>query len=226
MKRPIHYYIIIAALVVSSCTERVNKKDITLSSTENIEIPPPPNYYLTSKETQRHAIFQYEANRDSDLFDNHVKPADLSKNEITTIEKLIAGEIVKYNKKGYGPVKQPEKYFKQLIPVINSKGEKEVWVDCFCSVLANWKTQPQIVNDGGSCFLHFKINLTKGKVLKFFTNGYAIITFWVEAHINHYLLRWLKPTAMIIDIKRVYINYLSSLPSHLWGGQKELRKGL
>lgn len=173
MKRPIHYCIIIALVIVTSCKEAIKKKDATLSFKEDVAIPPPPEYYLTSKDTQRNAVFNFDVKRDSALFDRHVIRADLSRKEITTIEKLIAGEIIKYNKKGYRSVKQPEKYFKQLIPVINSKGEKEVWVDCFCDVMPDWKTYREHINDGGSCVLHFKINLTNSKVLKFFTNGLA-----------------------------------------------------
>ena len=146
---------------------------ITSNGFKEMQPPPLPDYYLTSKETQRHVVFQFEAKRGSALFGEYVKPADLSKDEITVIERLIAGEIVKYNKKGYRAVKQPEKYFKQIVPVINSKGEKEVWVDCYCGVMPDWKKYREHINDGGSCFLHFKINLTTGKILKFYTNGLA-----------------------------------------------------
>ena len=60
------------------------------------------------------------------------------------------------------------------MPTINSKGEKEVWVNCFCG---QWdkssRTNPVIVMDGGNCFFNLKINLTTGQYYELIVNGEA-----------------------------------------------------
>jgi hypothetical protein len=140
-------------------------------------IPPESDYYVTSKETYRYATFKFDAKRDHYIFDKNSKPASLSSNELTTIESLIAKEAMVYNRetKAIGnPIKNPKKYYKQLIAIINNKGEKEVWVNCCCSVMHGlWKTQIQHTSDGGSCFFTIKINLTKKKADKLNANGLA-----------------------------------------------------
>ncbi len=57
----------------------------------------------------------------------------------------------------------------------NVKGEKEVWVNCFCSVqyMDYWKKQVVFVKDGGNCFFNVKINITKKSFSDFEVNGEA-----------------------------------------------------
>lgn len=65
-------------------------------------------------------------------------------------------------------------YKRQYIAVLNSKGEKEVWVNCFCETDNSvWKTKLILVDDGGNCYFNLKINLTTGKYYEFEVNGYA-----------------------------------------------------
>ena len=70
-------------------------------------------------------------------------------------------------------VLNPEKFYKQFIAVINSKGEKEVWINCCCTVYdrSDWKTEVLLVMDGGSCFFNLKINLSKNTVYDLMING-------------------------------------------------------
>ncbi len=71
-------------------------------------------------------------------------------------------------------ISNPGKYYKQFIAVINSKGEKEVWVNCFCKTDDfDWKIHVVFVLDGGSCFFNVKINLTNGLITVFSINGVA-----------------------------------------------------
>lgn len=71
-------------------------------------------------------------------------------------------------------INNPGKYYKQFITVINSKGEKEVWVECLCKVSdQSWRKEPIIVEDGGYCYFHIKINLTTGLVSDFGINSNA-----------------------------------------------------
>jgi hypothetical protein len=69
------------------------------------------------------------------------------------------------------------KYHKrQYIPYINSKGEKIVWINCFCSVDRNsddWKNELIFVLDGGNCYFNLKINLNTKKSFDLIVNGDA-----------------------------------------------------
>jgi len=131
-------------------------------------------------------------------FDKNVTPTTLSGDDILKIEYLVNKRVSEYNriekdsaisitkritKKKHDPnftwtgdvIRNPAKYYKQLIPIINSKGEKEVWVNCFCTTAEKyyWKKDIVLVDDGGSCFFNLKINLTKGTVYDFMVNGMA-----------------------------------------------------
>lgn len=61
------------------------------------------------------------------------------------------------------------KYKRQYIAVINNKGEKEVWVHCFCGDYNSNKVS--IMRDAGSCDLQLKINLSTNTYYDFETSG-------------------------------------------------------
>ncbi|AEV98146.1 hypothetical protein A4D02_33690 [Niastella koreensis] len=66
------------------------------------------------------------------------------------------------------------KYKRQYVAVTNDKGEKIVWVNCFCHVDGfDWKKSIVMVSDGGSCYFNVEINLTRGEYNGFWVNGYA-----------------------------------------------------
>ncbi|WP_133256860.1 hypothetical protein [Hymenobacter edaphi] len=64
-------------------------------------------------------------------------------------------------------------YNRQLIPVLNKQGEKEVWVRCFCKVPPYWRTRFVIVMDGGNCYFSVKLNLTRNRWYELMINGEA-----------------------------------------------------
>ena len=64
-------------------------------------------------------------------------------------------------------------YKRQYICVIDKKGDKIVWVNCFCSEQAYWKTKVVSVEDGGRCYFNLKINLTKKMKYDVMVNGVA-----------------------------------------------------
>ncbi len=125
-----------------------------------------------SIDTSRYAILKYNDIQTS-IF-NNCKPVDLSNEEIMKIEVLVHNVVAQYNKEAKKAlINHPEKYYKQLIAVTNSNGEKEVWVNCFCSLgnYSYWKKSIVVVLDGGSCFFQLKINLKKNAVYDFGVNG-------------------------------------------------------
>jgi len=64
------------------------------------------------------------------------------------------------------------RYKRQYVPVINRKGEKEVWINCFCTAHnKDWKNELIMVKDGGDCYFNLKVNLTAGIYYDLSING-------------------------------------------------------
>ena len=138
-----------------------------------------------------YAIIKFNA-RDNPIFKN-AEQADLSVEEIKSIDKIIFNCIDNYNAEqkkiiadhaktdtrlpGYpynidDLVIDPTKYKRQYIPTINAKGEKEVWINFFCNYDdRDWKKEIILVMDGGNCYFQLKINLTTKKYFDFYVNG-------------------------------------------------------
>jgi len=148
-------------------------------------------------DTSKYVVFKFDTARDIHLFRKVNNPADLSSSEIDKIEGIIAKKAAEYNKneeafadsidKKFNRkepanatpydnlIHHPEKYYKQFLAITNDKGEKEVWVSCFCdpSNKPYWKKDWVWVLDGGSCYFQIKINLTTNTVTGFYVNGVA-----------------------------------------------------
>ena len=126
------------------------------------------------------------------LFDGAQK-TDLSNLELNEIEKIIETAIQENNlqqndqliqhNKSYpdnqltetGYELKLEGFKRQYVPVINSKGEKEIWVNFFCSDwnTEKWKSGIFMVHDGGNCDFNLKVNLTTHTYRELIINGYA-----------------------------------------------------
>ncbi len=123
---------------------------------------------------------------------NDNKPTDLTNIDLVKIETILNLCINDYNKEQEKQLKeinnkQPEyklekknfnidliRYKRQYVATINSKGEKEVWVNCFCNTWdKNWRTNLIFVFDGGNCYFNLKINLTTGQYYELMVNGDA-----------------------------------------------------
>jgi len=112
------------------------------------------------------------------MFSKTASPATLTSQELEQIDGTLAVSVADYNK----TVEQDSKslkidfvrrlYKKQLVPVTNSQGEKEVWVNCFCDDFSiPWRNELLFVDDGGSCYFNLKINLKTLKYYDFRVNG-------------------------------------------------------
>jgi len=120
------------------------------------------------------------------------KPTDLTSDDLQNIETILNKCIDDYNPEQERQFKEinakhPEykldkknftidltRYKRQYVAVINSKGEKEVWVNCFCNTWnKNWKTNLIMVLDGGNCYFNLKINLSTGQYYELMVNGDA-----------------------------------------------------
>ena len=114
------------------------------------------------------------------LFEN-TKPLNLTEKDLQTADNILANCIIIHNAKQdttrqFSEYIDLKKYKRQYIPLVNSKGEKKVYINCFCISdwgFDNWKKSLVQVDDGGSCFFQLIINLTTLEYEKFGTNGYA-----------------------------------------------------
>ena len=140
-------------------------------------------------DTSKIAIIPYDTS--DHWYFKDCKPTSLSSKDIRDAEKILNECVINSNKvsKRFIEKNHPElsshvneylinlnEYKRQYIPVINSKGETEICINCICEQRAKnsgWKMNPIIVEDGGKCFFHVKVNLTLGKYYGFCANGEA-----------------------------------------------------
>jgi hypothetical protein len=120
------------------------------------------------------------------------KPSDLSNNDLKKIKTILDKCISDYNsgqEKQFKELNEKHSEYKlnkqnfiidltgykrQYVGVLNTKGEKEVWVNCFCETRnQDWKKNIIFVKDGGNCYFNLKINLTTDKYYELIVNGDA-----------------------------------------------------
>jgi len=111
------------------------------------------------------AFIYYDQSR---IFKNATQ-ANLNEIELLEVEKIlkkcIAESKISIN---------VNKYYRQYIVVKNDKGEKEIWLNCFCNVSnLNWKKEVIHVSDGGNCYFNLKINLSLKTCYNLIVNGEA-----------------------------------------------------
>ncbi len=164
---------------VSSCGQTNNNNQAKASLESN-----------QSTDTSLYKILKFDAN-DTWLFKN-VKPSGLTQNEIEVIEIILKDCLYSYNadqKLQFDTLSKthPEynlkvddfvidlsRYKRQYFPVINSAGQKEVWVNCFCNDFGkNWRKEMIIVDDGGNRYFSLTINIATKTVSGFIVNGDA-----------------------------------------------------
>jgi len=116
------------------------------------------------------------------VFENSVL-FQLTNQDLQTIDGLLNDCINSNNSKqdttkGLSEYINLKNYKRQYVPFINSKGEKKVYINCFCfpgyaDEFDYWKKSLVDVDDGGSCFFHLTINLTSKQYEQLYTNGYG-----------------------------------------------------
>lgn len=134
-------------------------------------------YYLAAKsDTSKYAFLQFVKERDHYHFDNDVKATTLTAGEIKKVTELFKLIVSKHAKHSKFYPQSVAGYHMQVIAVINTRGEKVVWINCFCGKISEyprWKTEPVMVLDGGACFFNLNINLDSGEDSNFMVNGVA-----------------------------------------------------
>ncbi|AHM59120.1 hypothetical protein D770_04265 [Flammeovirgaceae bacterium 311] len=178
--------IIIALLGLLSCnTGTETNMPIVKAEQEVIE---EPSAIIDSLD---YVVLKYDTAR-SWMFPKDVRPAELSKEEIADTEVLISKQIDKYNQNrteeyyqtvAENPdqdfqlenfiIENQAKYTRQYVPVINSEGEKLLYVNAYCSLPGpdDWKTKLFRIMGGGDCYFQAIINLSKKEVVRFNVNA-------------------------------------------------------
>lgn len=160
-------FVFCLAIVFTACGQTISKGSDQKINNQKIQV-----------DTSTTAIISFDKNG-SYPFDSTCNPSALTQDELNGIDSFLVACISDYNhslKKdnvaGSIDLKKYN-YHKQLVAVTNKKGEKEVWVNCFCDSLCcgNWKTNIIMVEDGGNCYFNFKINLTARKFYALIVNG-------------------------------------------------------
>ena len=93
---------------------------------------------------------------------NTIKPYDLKQNELVEIDVLLKKCFSENSDK----LRKFDNYIIQCIAVINSKGEKEIWVYCHCKepfINHTYKYSIIHADDGGKCNINLRLNLAKKK---------------------------------------------------------------
>lgn len=116
------------------------------------------------------AIIPFNTNK-FNFFDGSYEKTDLTQNEIEVVEKLLIESVNNYNNSLNTDQEEMRinlkkvNYKIQLMPALNKKGEKEVWVCCLCDTKGRdlWKTEILNTEGEGTCYFNFKINLNTKK---------------------------------------------------------------
>ena len=162
----------LALITISSCDQN-NGSSNSYNST-NISSIKLPNVEV-------YAILNADSNRitlEGQIFPDEYLASSLDLDEILSIEILIDSCIKEYNTNSNNLNNKINlaNYKRQYIPVLNTKGEKEVLVNCLCidnNNEYNWRQDIVRPFDGGICYFHFKINLNKHSYYDFSTNSDA-----------------------------------------------------
>ena len=170
--------ILIVLILISSCNGN-EKTDKTVSGqkTQSEFNLAKSDYTIITYQPEWHWIFK------------NAKTAELSESELNDIEKILRIAVKENNDSRKIELKNnPNKelllsryelildgFKRQYVPIINSEGQKEVWINLFCddSGMENWKNELYEVEDGGNCYYNLKINLVTKKYYDLSINGYA-----------------------------------------------------
>lgn len=183
MKKYILILLNVSSLILIGCNQKKSKIDLQSKEIENsvdTNVIENSNIAFLNSDSIEYKIFK------------NSKSITLSENELIEIERILIECISEHNKAKEieftdykskypdHPIKRNKfiidlsRYKRQYIAVENVHGEREVWINCFCTTMDDgWKKHLFLVNDGGNCFFDLKINLSKKQYYDFTVNGEA-----------------------------------------------------
>lgn len=115
----------------------------------------------------KYAFFSYDRNH-YNCFDGGIfKSIALDNSDLIKLDSILTACIKKSKLISY----KPNQYYKQCIAIIDSSGDKIVWINLNCGNMY-YKYRIDYVRDGGDCYAELKVNLTKLKWYDLQVNGY------------------------------------------------------
>jgi hypothetical protein len=119
---------------------------------------------LETFKSKDYVFFSYNPNH-YNCFSEKVMAINLDNIDLAKLDSILTTCIIKNTNR------KPNEYHKQCISVIDSNGNKLVWINLTCS---NKYFQYVIydVNDGGDCYASLKVNLTEQTYFDLWVNGY------------------------------------------------------
>jgi len=167
----------ILVIIVQVCCTNRNPKSVISD-----------NVIDSSKKDTIIAVLPVQDALRSDLNRSH--PAELSPHDMLVVDSVLNRAVDEYNfehekqfeiaQKRFGKAAlardnymiELKRYKRQYFPYLNSRHQKEVWVNCFCETYAlNWRKEMVFAEDGGNCYFNLKINVYLGKYYDFGVNG-------------------------------------------------------
>ncbi|MBC6699067.1 hypothetical protein [Hymenobacter sp. BT190] len=170
---------LLTALLLLSCQKDKPKEivsDSTIGQVNANEVKTPALLEPKGQERE-YVILPFSEKPDYVLKGATMTP--LTGEDIDEVYRLVQGAVDEYNtEQAHLEHKHSaiglRRYRLQLIPALNAKGEKTVWVNAFCSnAPTNWEKSLVVVNDGGNCFFQLSVNLLWKKWYDFGANGEA-----------------------------------------------------
>ena len=105
-------------------------------------------------------------------------PSTFTQDDIIEIGNILPRCIAEYdsvlpgrNREFFSVNLNQREYRRQYMCSINKKGEKIVYLNCFCNSDLDWHKFIIRAMDGGNCYFHLKINLSTRDCFDFVANG-------------------------------------------------------
>lgn len=172
MTNKIYFLIFFFILFFTNCTDKKIEAQKESTKPETIQI-----------DTSKVAVLKYDTN--SSVFNKESEPTSLSNEDLIKFELVLNKFVSDYNDEKNSTstdlkferkdfILNLNQYKRQYFAILNSKGQKEVWINCFCNDnKLDWKTEKVIVKDGGNCYFNLKVNLTTEAYYEVHINGNA-----------------------------------------------------
>ena len=181
--------ILLLCLTLCSCEQPlVSGGAHTGSNTVNSKAPDSEEPFIV--DTSKIAILPVDT-ANYWLFKDAV-PFSITNGDLQEVDKLLQACIDSFNStqdttKRFSEYIGLANYKRQYVPFVNSKGEKKVYVNCFCTPhpFDYWKKSLVEVMDGGNCFFQLTLNLSLKQCEELQINGYAFVhypsSFWCRS---------------------------------------------
>lgn len=159
---------VLGAVILSACKESTKKEQSDDGQS------------FLKYDTAKIAIISWGKNSRYPFDSTNHKAAALTQEDLRKLDSLFVVCVREYNNalteahKEYRIDPKLNHYKKQLIVATNSRGEKVLWVNCFCTEWnKTWRTEVLSLEDGGPCYFNFKINLRTNTIYDLAVNGFA-----------------------------------------------------